>query len=423
MGRAVLYALAFGFSSHPLSAQIFINSRFTGVLADAVAVDDNNVSVIDTKGKEDRYAQPGPPPPVIFNETASAPGSQSTARATTTVNATWDFTFQALKITASGTSSAFAERTPAQGTGNRRATGTSDSDGMLVFFSTNAPCTFTVTGQVSATGGGASGRIAFAEIAIRQSGNANPPVYIFRSTAAGNQNNSISMTGTLPAGDWNMIVGANTLAQARSDTPAGGSPSASFDCRIDIVAGAGPTPTPTPTPGPSSVVQWNNPGGGSFNTASNWDPQQVPSFNDTALFGLQTVYTVDVGSAATDRLVVSNGNVTFTNLNYNVGATSFDTPGTVLDNARLTLENGFLNGVHALIGESAASRVDVNDAAIWTLTGSLRVGGPGEGILAIAEGGAVVSGEGRIGSGAGGGMVTVSGAGRELGKWQSRGRI
>ena len=165
-------------------------------------------------------------------------------------------------------------------------------------------------------------------------------------------------------------------------------------------------PLPTPTP-----IQWDNPAGGSFQTAANWDPQMVPGSDDTAIFGLQTVYSVDIGTATTERLEIRNGDVTFTNADYTVAATDFVPSGTVLNNSILTLSSGFLSGIHMLIGESAAARVDVNAGAILNYTGSLQVGGPGNGILIISDGGQVLSGEGRIATGVGGGQAEVNGPG------------
>ena len=160
---------------------------------------------------------------------------------------------------------------------------------------------------------------------------------------------------------------------------------------------------------PINEIQWDNPSGGSFHTDTNWDPQTVPGINDTAVFGLASAYSVDVGTATTERLEIRNGDVTFTNATYAVAATAFDPAGIVLDNAKLTLASvSVLNGVHALIGESAAARVDVITGGL-SLSGSLRVGGPGNGILDIEDGGIVLSGEGRIGNGVGGGTVTVTG--------------
>jgi T5SS/PEP-CTERM-associated repeat protein len=172
-----------------------------------------------------------------------------------------------------------------------------------------------------------------------------------------------------------------------------------------------PTPTPTSTPSATPVgSHWINTAGGSFNTAANWNPATVPDSSHTAIFDPAAAYTVNIGSTVSDRLLISNGDVIFTNVAYTVGATSFDPPSVVLDNAKLTLADGALSSVHALIGESGASRVDVNANALWFNTGSLRVGGAGNGFLAIADGGEVTAGESRIGTGGGGGDVFIGGA-------------
>ena len=116
--------------------------------------------------------------------------------------------------------------------------------------------------------------------------------------------------------------------------------------------------------------------------------------------------------AATDRLEIRSGDVTFTNSNYTVGSITFDPAGIVLDNSKLTLLDGTLNGAHALIGESAAAHVDVVGATgFLNFTGSLRVGGPGNGISDISSEAKVLTGEGRIGTGVGGGEVALFGFG------------
>ena len=174
---------------------------------------------------------------------------------------------------------------------------------------------------------------------------------------------------------------------------------------------------------PTNEIEWNNFAGGAFHAATNWDPQMVPGAGDTAVFGLESAYSVDVGAATTERLELRSGDVTFTNANYTVSSTVFDPAGILLDNAKLTLASvSVLSGVHALIGESAAARVDVITGGL-SLSGSLRVGGPGNGILDIEDGGIVLSGEGRIGNGVGGGTVRAERCHLRLGQRKSGGRL
>jgi len=208
----------------------------------------------------------------------------------------------------------------------------------------------------------------------------------------------LNQSGTLPPGSYTFQVAL--FAQSFAGTP--GDADANFDFNIQPVG----APTPTPSPG----IQWNNPAGGDFHTATNWDPQTVPGSSDTAVFGLQVPYSVDVGTATTNRLEIRNGDLTFTDgFDYSVNDITFAPSGIVLDNAKLTLGVGALEGAHMLIGESAASQVDLLEGAIINLTGSLQVGGPGEGILNSTDGGIVLSGEGRIATGVGGGTATFSG--------------
>jgi T5SS/PEP-CTERM-associated repeat protein len=121
-------------------------------------------------------------------------------------------------------------------------------------------------------------------------------------------------------------------------------------------------------------------------------------------------------------MIVKNANVTFTNGWIALDALSFTEPSVIVDNARLTLSfnpaevpaTPMVTCNHALIGQLAAARVDIINNSSWLATGSLRVGGPGEGILTLDSGGTVTSGESRIG-GAGGGHVNL-GAG---GSWRT----
>ena len=153
------------------------------------------------------------------------------------------------------------------------------------------------------------------------------------------------------------------------------------------------TITVTGTP-PDEGIHWASFSGGSFQDSTKWEPEMVPGVHDTAIFDLATTFSVDVGIAKTERLEIRNSDVTFTNANYTVATLDLVPPGTVLDNSVLTLASGTLNGIHILIGESAAARVNVKDGATLSYTGSLQVGGPGNGILNVEDGGFVFSGEG-----------------------------
>ena len=178
----------------------------------------------------------------------------------------------------------------------------------------------------------------------------------------------------------------------------------------------------SPPSAASAVVRYNppvSPPSSSFGVASNWQPlngdaprvpQKTTTLNDTALFDRPEVYTVDFNGnhEHVERVLVKNGNVLFLNGSINADALSFQEPSLTVDNARLDVGTAMgLTNNHAIIGSSAASRVDVGTGGRWRSFGSLQVGAGGEGILNIDPGGTVQSGEGRIGTGAAGGKAIV----------------
>ncbi|MSU37257.1 MAG: hypothetical protein EXS36_19615 [Pedosphaera sp.] len=177
--------------------------------------------------------------------------------------------------------------------------------------------------------------------------------------------------------------------------------------------------------GPSSLPP-GSPPSGAFGTAGNWlppnsEPPRVPektiSRRDIAVFDRPGVYSVTIGDRYNQGVVIKNGDVSFRDGTYKTDTLSFEEPSFVIDNARLKLVSGmFLTNNHALIGLSAASRVDVTSGAGWVTHGSLRVGGPGEGILSIDVAGTVKSAEALIGTGVGGGKVNVAGL---LATWET----
>ena len=166
-------------------------------------------------------------------------------------------------------------------------------------------------------------------------------------------------------------------------------------------------PTPTPWPG----IQWNNTCRRLISHATNWDPQMVPGTND-AIFGLASAYSVERGNSPTERLEIRNGDVTFTDPNYNVAATAFDPAGILLDNSDPDAQRGKRPQRRACINwrERSCTLRDVIAGGV-SLLRQPAVGGPGNGILDVEGGGIVLRGEGRIGTGVGGGTVKISGTG------------
>jgi len=265
-----------------------------------------------------------------------------------------------------------------------------DSSDQLSFNLTDVPYTYTVTGALSGTSVGGTGQ---GTALVELSGTFFSVSFLINGDRMDSQ--PVSMSGTLDPGSYTIDI----RTQSSLTSAAGGS--ASVNANIIL--------TVRPAGSPPPAIQWTNAAGGSFQTATNWDPQMVPGASDTALFGLASLYSVDVGTATTDRLEIRNGGVTFTNTNYTVTAGGPAPPSILLDdNALLTLASGSLSGVEGVIGQNGAAGVDVQSGATLSLL-TLRVGGTGDGILDIASGGSVFSSQSLIGNGVGFGQVGVDG--------------
>ena len=376
---ASLFALLLVISSERSDAGIILVDRFSAASAHASA------SSSDGEGSDD-----SPPTqflrddfsPVAFSVSASAgaDGGSANARSTTNAQITLDASADTLDVTAAGTASGSAQR----GSGSAGSTGEGPCL-VLTFTLTDISYEFTATGQFSATGDEAQ---AGAEL-----GTPANPAAVFSVTANEGENKPLSQSGRLAPGTYRLVVDHEVDLQVNEFT-ASDIQSVSAQCHFTL--------RPVGTPPASTPVHWINASGGSFQTTTNWNPQTVPGVTSIAIFDFNNFYGVNVGTAATDRLVVAgNGNVTFTATNYTVSSTLSNPASVVVDQAQLTLGAGELRNVHASIGPSGPATVRVSFGAIWTSSGTLRVGGLGTGLLAIADGGTVTSAGAEIDHGQG----------------------
>ncbi len=95
---------------------------------------------------------------------------------------------------------------------------------------------------------------------------------------------------------------------------------------------------------PAATITWNNPSGGSWQTAANWQPAQVPGAADTALITLAGTYTVTLANNVTVSqltLGAASGTQTLTLAGQTLDATG---SGTVAANGALTIQSGALKG-------------------------------------------------------------------------------
>ena len=163
---------------------------------------------------------------------------------------------------------------------------------------------------------------------------------------------------------------------------------------------------------------WNQGGGGSFGTFSNWMPDTVPDGDDTAQFGLgnATTYTVNFFAArSSDFLQVNNGDVTF-----QLGGQTYTVTNDVIvaelagDLATLRISGGTLDSGVGSIGffPFADGTVEVNGSASeWTLSGGLTIAEFGDGTLDILGGGSVSAASSSLAlAGGATGTVNVTGA-------------
>jgi T5SS/PEP-CTERM-associated repeat protein len=151
---------------------------------------------------------------------------------------------------------------------------------------------------------------------------------------------------------------------------------------------------------------------GSFNNASNWDPEQVPGSSDTAVFtrdGSENIAAIT--TAASLRASVENGVMTFFEGSYTLGGTNLNGAkrSLVVANSagqmtRLELDEHALRAVHAAVGNASGSVGTIllkNSDASLTTSGRLSVGLLGQGTVTLLDGAKLLSAESRIGDGAG----------------------
>jgi len=178
------------------------------------------------------------------------------------------------------------------------------------------------------------------------------------------------------------------------------------------------------------AFRWINPAGGAWSTSANWDPQGVPGAGDRVVFALAGQYSVDtttfapfsptVVTEAFQVLVAGTNTVDFHGLSLNVLGDSPADPGLQVGyEGIVNIHSGAGTFVHGAIGVLPSTapnpaRLQVfNSGTTLTGTGGLTVGDLGPGDLFVANGGELVSAEGRLGGlvAAGLGTAVVGGDG------------
>jgi T5SS/PEP-CTERM-associated repeat protein len=133
-------------------------------------------------------------------------------------------------------------------------------------------------------------------------------------------------------------------------------------------------------------IGWDNPAGGSFHVAGNWNPSVIPGSVDSAFFNLDDPgYTVTLISNVTnahfqvqrDVVTLSLGPTTYSLTNIESLYVAAN-PG---QDGRLTLSGGTLSTVNTRIGGAGTGFIQQNSNNVWNSSGILFVGpdsgGPG----------------------------------------------
>src|SRR5688500_1078568 len=117
-----------------------------------------------------------------------------------------------------------------------------------------------------------------------------------------------------------------------------------------------------------SKIRWNNAAGGSFQDASNWEPQKVPTAEDIATFELPGSYTVTLDANVTNKSLRGNGtgvNPTFEMRGHTYTADRLETGGLADESISFTFTGVFAPSIFSPNGLNAEpeppSKGDVND--------------------------------------------------------------
>src|SRR5580765_6616265 len=128
-------------------------------------------------------------------------------------------------------------------------------------------------------------------------------------------------------------------------------------------------------------IVWTNIAGGTWATAANWSPNQVPTINDTAWITNNGSYAVTVNAAAAATNLVLGGTSGTQTLNHTAGTLSLADGGSSSANGTYALSgSGILNGSGTL---TLAGPLNLTAGTIGTATSNLVV---------VATGGLNISG-------------------------------
>src|SRR5713101_4745192 len=128
----------------------------------------------------------------------------------------------------------------------------------------------------------------------------------------------------------------------------------------------------------ADTITWTNLSGGNWSRAANWNPNHVPSANDTALITLATYNIVRLDISVTVSNLTLGGDSGLHELAINGATLTISGLGIITSNGGCDLANGALNGGGLLTVEGAlnwsggalGTAVDITSSGVLTTTGT-----------------------------------------------------
>jgi T5SS/PEP-CTERM-associated repeat protein len=168
-----------------------------------------------------------------------------------------------------------------------------------------------------------------------------------------------------------------------------------------------------------TIIDWTNPAGGSYHTAANWNPANVPNAaTETARFNLDSALVIQFNANSNttiDDLQVQQGGVVFRNAGVNIDARLNISDDAILDGGSLALSratggtadvNLVIQGLLSIIGGSGlrifdSAQVEANTLQLGNLAsgnGFIIVDGAGSMLDITGTTAAVLGANGRTGT-------------------------
>src|SRR5262249_19074108 len=204
-------------------------------------------------------------------------------------------------------------------------TATVEASASCFFGVVDQPETITINPTMSGSGVGQSTG------SVWLTGKSQLGVYIFDFASGVVVNDTLPRSITLQPGNYTITVRASTLAITNTLATQVAGPNANFNVTLTLTM-------------PSTEYHWKNPAGGSFNTASNWDPQRAPDSGAVTVFDLEGNFPssvpVQAANNAVGQLFIRRMPVHFTGPLRVMGASADHFGFTVEDGGALVLDSG-----------------------------------------------------------------------------------